>query len=1422
MSTASSASKPSGQWQPPTLEEMQAMLPQYQFENLLGRGGMGAVYKAVQVTLDRPVAIKVLPGDLIDDTDAQFAERFKNEARTMAKLSHPSIVDVFDFGETQTGLLYIVMEFIDGTDVLQMIASQGRLPEEYALSITAHVCDALAYAHKNGIVHRDIKPANILINMEGTVKVADFGLAKASDPGQSGITKTNMAMGTPDFVAPEAFIPGVPLDGRADLYAIGVMLYQMLTGEIPRGIWTMPGLKLGTDPRFDAIIGKAMQTDREVRYQSAVDLRRDLDTILTLPRSALIAQQQAAAEAAAKASRAQKQAEASVAAPGAAPRSPPRHAAAPPPKPKSSLGPVLGIAVVLVLAAIGYALFSKGEPEPQPQASAPDTTPPPAVSRSPAVPRSPGDPARFAGVAFPRDLCLPGSIAWRFEGGDLVCANTKGGEYPAFVIPQEVKNGFECEVEFSMTPAMSQIAYLKVMFPTPKGWSSMQVFPGNVVTFVNGGRQQRPVPLNDQARHVLKISYDVDARLVILVDGAQHFNTRDEGSPATPAWSGVRPGFVNIGAENKGGSPFKLHAIRLRPAAAVAQSASSAPAGMTSPSPAAVPPAALAGWIDLFAKADVRRDSLQVPWTLADGVLRSPEEPKSAASPGGHATFAFPISNPPLNYDLRFRVSRNNRGHAIVMPFLRGNEAPSLRIDGGRGFDFFDGPGRRKPDEEWFPPDGVAHDVLIEVREDRVRASYDGKVLIEREGTLPRGQFDQAFFKSGTIKGPIIGIGVCMGSITVHSAAYRPVDAAADQKAAVAPAPMPSTPADKVTTAPAVTGRDDFRRKSVSLIPLVDVKRDVVSDPTTGANVWRIKNSALTFNDTEKAGRIAAPVSLKDARDYEIEVLWKKRLMNIPGATTWDSGYIALDVPVSADRWVRVEVARAGDKVNVGGALIGFTGVSMQNQEGMRVVVRRQDDKISVKINGGDIGSVSRLDGRVAADFGTHSVFKSELLPAVYCARGDHDIIEWTVRALDGDVRLLWEPSLLQDPRIAQLESGYQARFESDAQKPFLAALASLNQSYITNGIGKARAAAQARGSLAEVTAFDAEKTLVENDGGVPAEDAAGTPEPLKKLRATYRAALGKITAGRDAKAAPLLKIYLNALDSYITELTKAGNTDKAQAVQTLRDMKAAAGSASQAAISPDAVSKDGFTNSLGMKFVLVKGTDVMFCIHETRRQDYAAYATANPGVKEDWKNAGQNGIPCGDKDDHPVVGVRWTEAQDFCAWLSKKDRKTYRLPTDEEWSIAVGLGRHEKRSKGTTSEMLSDQERTEYPWGGDYPPKTQDLAGNFSDMTARAKFPNLGFIEGYNDGFPTTAPVMSFKPNKLGLYDMAGNALEWVDDWLNEAQTDRVLRGGSFMETGTNLLSSHRYRDGPTLGRHFNGFRVVMVLSDTTSTAPR
>lgn len=268
-------------WEPPSAEGLSAAIPAYEVESLLGRGGMGAVYRAVQRSLKRTVAIKVLQPTA--DDELKFAERFRHEAETLARLNHPGIVHIHDFGETADGLLYLVMEYVDGTDVHRLIQANGRLSEDYALAVTAHVCDALAYAHSRGVVHRDIKPANVLIDQEGKVKVADFGLAKMVDPiFDSGLTMSNVALGTPDFVAPEVLSMGMTVDHRADLYAVGVMLYQMLTGELPRGLFKLPSQKYQEiDPRLDGVICRALEPDREERYQSAVEVRAELIDINT-------------------------------------------------------------------------------------------------------------------------------------------------------------------------------------------------------------------------------------------------------------------------------------------------------------------------------------------------------------------------------------------------------------------------------------------------------------------------------------------------------------------------------------------------------------------------------------------------------------------------------------------------------------------------------------------------------------------------------------------------------------------------------------------------------------------------------------------------------------------------------------------------------------------------------------------------------------------------------------------------------------------------------------------------------------------------------------------------------------------------------------------------------------------------------------
>jgi serine/threonine protein kinase len=271
-------------WVPPLAEEVQRALPQYEVTGFIARGGMGAVYKGVQKALKRDVAIKMLPAEIVDD-DLDFVGRFRREAQAMASLSHPNIVTVFEAGETPEGLLYFVMEYIDGTDVGELVAEQVRLPQEEALRITSAVLAALECAHGRGIIHRDIKPSNVLINKQGEVKVADFGLAKVA-AADGGLTQSVVTVGTPDFLAPETYIAGFPLDQRADIYSTGVMLYKMLTGRVPRGRFDAPsGEVRGMDPRLDRIIDKAMQEDREKRYGTAKEMRLEVEEALSKPMS---------------------------------------------------------------------------------------------------------------------------------------------------------------------------------------------------------------------------------------------------------------------------------------------------------------------------------------------------------------------------------------------------------------------------------------------------------------------------------------------------------------------------------------------------------------------------------------------------------------------------------------------------------------------------------------------------------------------------------------------------------------------------------------------------------------------------------------------------------------------------------------------------------------------------------------------------------------------------------------------------------------------------------------------------------------------------------------------------------------------------------------------------------------------------------
>jgi serine/threonine protein kinase/formylglycine-generating enzyme required for sulfatase activity len=846
-------------WEPPSIEELSAQLPQYQIEALLGRGGMGAVYKGRQTSLDRPVAIKILPLE-IGEHDATYAQRFKNEARAMARLSHPGIVKVYDFGETSGGLLYFVMEFIEGTDVAKMIAEQGRLHSEHAMAITAHVCDALGYAHSLGILHRDIKPANIMVGYDGRVKVADFGLAKVTNTGESAMTRSGVIMGTLPYMAPESLVLGVDVDKRADIYAVGVMLYQMLTGKLPHGMFEMPSLQVkGLDPRYDKIVATALRDDRELRYSSAEALRIELDGILTQP--------------------------------------------------------VLKV-----------------------EASAKEV---PAALDTEARPQRPDGP------------------------------------------PQP----------YHRPPARS------TTYQPERGASS--------------------------------------------------------------GWSWVAAAMI------------------------------------------------IAGGIGVFMKLSNRQET----------------GPSTAATSVGN-----PTSTPP------------------------------------------------KPPQASVPPE----------------------------------------------------------STTVPPLATKTENPA--------PAPQPAMPA--------------------------------AAQPVTPA-----------------AGVAASPM---------------------PAAAA----------PSAAP---------------------------------------------------------------------TH-------------------------------------PPL--PPELAMLDTQFQKLQRERVTVPFESSLENLNKNYM-GGIERAISTEKSAGRLDSILALEAEQkavsesTALKNHGAqslsaasvVPESDDEKTPASLKALRVIYREQFANLLAARAANMKALTEPLDKRLAALETELTKADRASDAKAVRAYRE--ALAPSVDGGNSSGSMVAEDKFTNSLGMKFVTVPGTDVMFCIHETRYKDYAAYAAESANIEDAWKN--QNYDAHGgqaitqNNGDHPVGYVSWQDAKGFCAWLSKREGNLYRLPTDEEWSYAVGLGKNEKREQGITPSMLHLKEQNLFPWGDEYPPRTEDKAGNYSDecrVALNALWKNQ-IVDGYNDFYPTTAPVMSFKPNKLGIYDLGGNVWEFCEDWYDNAQKDRVLRGGSWLIYGRPaLLSSWRSPVPPGVGSISSGFRVVIVTA--------
>ncbi len=269
---------------PFTMEELAPSFPQLEIMECLGRGGMGVVYRARQKSLNRSVALKLIAPERADDAD--FARRFEQEAQALAALNHQNIVAVHDFGQAG-GFYFLLMEYVDGLNLRQLLQSRRLTPTE-ALSIVPPICDALQCAHARGIVHRDIKPENLLLDRHGVVKIADFGIAKMmeQEADSVGLTQASLAYGSTGYASPEQQEAAL-LDHRADIYSLGVVLYEMLTGERPKETWEPPSRRVQVDIRLDEIVHRALEKSPELRFATAADFRTQIEIVQrgSLPRS---------------------------------------------------------------------------------------------------------------------------------------------------------------------------------------------------------------------------------------------------------------------------------------------------------------------------------------------------------------------------------------------------------------------------------------------------------------------------------------------------------------------------------------------------------------------------------------------------------------------------------------------------------------------------------------------------------------------------------------------------------------------------------------------------------------------------------------------------------------------------------------------------------------------------------------------------------------------------------------------------------------------------------------------------------------------------------------------------------------------------------------------------------------------------------
>ena len=1286
-------------WTPPTPEELSALLPQYRIEALIGHGGMGAVYKGVQAALKRPVAIKLLPLEI--SADPAFARRFEHEAQTLARLSHPNIVSVYDFGTTAEGHLYFVMEFVEGTDLHKMIHGPGLLPAQ-TLGIIIAVCEALQYAHGKGVVHRDIKPANVMVNTEGTVKVADFGLARLSTPDtdSGGLTMTGTVMGTPAYMAPEQ-TRGMNVDHRADIYSLGVMLYEMLCGEIPRGVFDPPSHKVQVDVRLDEVVLKAMHSAPERRYQNTVEMKTDVDRIRTTP---------------------------------------PKMRPAPKTKSKSRLAAIVAAAVA-ILGLVAWAAFGKkgpqlteaGRAEKARELALSKATPPAADSARLWVDVTGKATTLNAMTALGTKDFRNGAIRARFKGAQGIQLFLREQQHIGYRL---ILNNSGANVHL---------------------FDSTQNKAENLAHFA-------VPPLGDTNEHEVNFS-GRDNELTVWLDGAK-LGVADG--------SALREGNVQYYLP-RGTTLLRLEYSNLDTSAAEP-------------------------W------QDVLHDPARLG--LSGGAERTPEGLRFTGSSGVGFRLAQSLgSNAAVRVratfggsrvELRARKTKTFGSYALVVSSEKTVILSRLHQDSSQNklIGNFQLPEILQP--------GQDYELELRAVGQTFTAKFNGKVL----GVVTDETYSEGEFGIGSVdrdRGPTV----------IKSLEILNLDAPGK----VSPSPAPQVSKSSPTPAAAL------------LSSSTEPWKDVLRDPTKLALEGAVERTPEGLRFTAGGSSALLAPNQGPRRDGAVRLRTTfgglRPTLHVRGSQVV-TGYFLYTV--SDGKAVKLVVANAGAGVQWTNLPEFPLREPLQPGQEYELELRVVGQTLTVKFNGEVLGTVT--DGTFSEGRFGVQVTDPKNTPALVKA----------IEVLDLDAPGKASPSpggAAPDPASVQTFGGHRYQ---------------LVRGRMTWETAKARAE-QMGGHLATVTNKEEDEFIRRMaDAEIPTAlqyvwlgASSTTREPRfvwvtaepfdytawSRLPVPHSAPEELPTALRLWRSPPNEGSILGWME--LTRSRQESGPDLLTNVGFLVEWDDAGGNATPSKTTPSAATKDApFVNTLGMKFVPVpigggptQGQRVLFGVWDVRVQDYATYVAANPKVDGAWKTQNKDGVAAAREPDHPVAGVSWEDAQGFCQWLTAKENAEgklpkglgYRLPSDEEWSWAVGL----PPEVGNTPEEKHGKNRVDFPWGKDYPPTKK--VGNYADETFHAKFPvkrnekenrdENPWMKNYTDGYATTSPVGSFPANEYGLYDMGGNVWQWCEDSWNAEHTSRVQRGASWyvFDRGT-LRSSHRDHGAPTARFNGFGFRCVMGMS--------